>query len=106
MYEWWQKSGHSLGIGKSEYSIRSREVLMCSDRYAADIPLRFPNAQLPPTSSDFSKTSNGIPCSWRTFAPAIPDEPAPTMHTVGSWVMTPPKKMTGASLYLLTRSRN
>src|SRR5215210_6340066 len=46
MSEWWQKSGHAFGIGKSEYSMRSREVLMCSERYAADIPLRLPNAQL------------------------------------------------------------
>ena len=31
---------------------------MCSERYAADIPLRFPNTQLPPTRSDASKQSN------------------------------------------------
>ena len=31
---------------------------MCSERYAADIPLRFLNTQLPPTRSDFSKQSN------------------------------------------------
>src|SRR3954452_8562509 len=99
MCEWWGKSGSSLGIGKSEYSMRSRDVLMCSERYAADMPLRFPNAQLPPISSDFSNTSNGMPCSCRTFAPAIPEEPAPMMATVGSCVMTPPQKMTGASLY-------
>src|SRR4051794_14428387 len=99
MCEWWGKSGRSLGIGKSEYSMRSRDVLMCSERYAADMPLRFPNAQLPPISSDFSNTSSGMPCSCRTFAPAIPEDPAPMMATVGSCVMTPPRKMTGASLY-------
>jgi hypothetical protein len=38
---WCGKSGYDAGIGKSEYVMRSREVLMCSDRYADDIPLRF-----------------------------------------------------------------
>jgi hypothetical protein len=32
------KSGYSRGIGKSEYAMRSREVFVCSDRYADDIP--------------------------------------------------------------------
>src|SRR3954468_9186459 len=83
MYEWWQKTGHSLGIGKSEYSIRSREVLMCSWRYAADIPLRLPNTQLPPTRSDASKTVNGMPHSCSALAAAMPDEPAPMTAAVG-----------------------
>ena len=68
MSAWWQKSGHSFGIGKSEYSMRSRDVLMCSERYADDIPLALPKAQLPPTSSETSKQSKGTPCSARTLA--------------------------------------
>ena len=32
MCVWCGKSGYVAGIGKSEYSIRSREVLMCSER--------------------------------------------------------------------------
>jgi hypothetical protein len=28
-------------MAKSEYSIRSREVLMCSERYVEDIPFGF-----------------------------------------------------------------
>ncbi len=42
--------------------MRSRDVLMCSERYAADIPLRFLKTQLPPTRSEASKQSNGKPC--------------------------------------------
>ena len=57
MCVWCGKSGYDFGIGKSAYSIRSRDVLMCSERYAADIPLRFLNTQMPPTRSDFSKQS-------------------------------------------------
>ena len=40
--------------------MRSRDVLMCSERYADDIPLALPKTQLPPTRSDFSKQSKGI----------------------------------------------
>src|SRR4051794_41875744 len=64
--------------------MRSREVLMCSDRYADDIPLRLPKTQLPPTRSLFSKQSNGIPASFSFFAAAMPDEPAPMTQAVGS----------------------
>src|SRR3954451_23202549 len=64
--------------------MRSREVLMCSDRYADDIPLRLPKTQLPPTLSLFSKHSNGIPASFSFFAAALPDEPAPVTQAVGS----------------------
>src|SRR3954462_10474698 len=64
--------------------MRSREVLMCSERYADDIPLRLPNTQLPPIRSLFSKQSNGIPASFSFLAAAMPDEPAPMMHAVGS----------------------
>ena len=45
------------------------------------MPLRFSNTQLPPTRSDFSKQSNGIPRSSRALAAAIPEEPAPITHT-------------------------
>jgi hypothetical protein len=65
--------------------MRSREVLMCSDRYAADIPLRLPNTQLPPIRSDFSSTSNWIPASCSFLAAAIPDDPAPITQAVGSF---------------------
>ena len=34
--------------------MRSRDVLMCSERYAEDIPLLLPHTQLPPTRSDLS----------------------------------------------------
>src|SRR5918998_3287259 len=61
---------------------------MCSERYAADIPLRLPKTQLPPTRSDFSKTSNGIPASASFFAAAMPDEPAPMMQALGNEVDT------------------
>src|SRR5918995_5777949 len=88
MWVWCGKSGYDFGIGKSGYSMRSREVLMCSERYAADIPLRLPNTQLPPTGSDFSKTSNGIPASASFFAAGMPDEPAPMMQALGSEVDT------------------
>ena len=54
MCVWCGKSGYDFGIGKSEYSMRSREVLMCSERYADDIPFVLPHTQLPPTRSDFS----------------------------------------------------
>src|SRR6478752_10687163 len=94
MSAWWQKSGQSFGIGKSEYSMRSRDVLMCSERYAEDIPLALPKAQLPPTSSESSKQSKGTPCSARTLAPAMPEEPAPMMQTVGSALI----KVTGRHL--------
>jgi hypothetical protein len=89
MWVWCGKSGYDLGIGKSEYCMRSREVLMCSDRYAEDIPLPLPNTQFPPTWSDFSKQSNGIPRSCSAFAAAIPEEPAPITHTRGSEVLPP-----------------
>ena len=66
---------------------------MCSERYADDIPLALPKAQLPPTSSEASKQSNGTPCSARTLAPAMPEEPAPMMQTLGSALI----KVTGPS---------
>ena len=74
---------------KSEYSIRSREVLMCSELYEDDIPLRLPNTQLPPTRSDFSKQSTEMPRSWRLLTAAIPEEPAPITQAVGSSVIAP-----------------
>ncbi len=58
---------------------------MNRSRYAADIPFLFPNTQLPPTRSDFSKQSNSMPRSCRAFAAAMPDEPAPMMQA-----LTPP----------------
>src|SRR5438105_10622491 len=67
--------------------MRSREVLMWSDRYAEDIPLRFANTQFPPTRSDFSKQSNGIPRSWSALAAAITEEPAPITAAWGNSVM-------------------
>ena len=66
--------------------MRSRDVLMCSVRYADDIPLLLPKTQLPPTRSDFSKQSNGMPRSCSALAAAMPDEPAPMMQTLGSEV--------------------
>ena len=54
MWVWCGKSGYDFGIGKSEYSMRSRDVLMCSERYAEDVPLELPHTQLPPTRSDLS----------------------------------------------------
>ena len=45
------------------------------------MPFLFPNTQLPPTRSDFSKQSNGIPRSYSAFAAAIPEEPAPIRQT-------------------------
>src|SRR3954471_7800088 len=71
-------------MGKSEYSMRARDVLMCRERYADDIPLRLPNTQLPPTLSLFSKQSNGMPASLSFLAAAMPEEPAPITHAVGS----------------------
>jgi len=47
------------------------------------MPLRLPNTQLPPTSSDFSKQSNGIPRSCRALTAAMPEEPAPITHARG-----------------------
>ena len=34
--------------------MRSREVLMCSERYEDEIPFLFPKTQLPPTRSPSS----------------------------------------------------
>src|SRR4051812_2756391 len=65
--------------------MRSREVLMCSDRYADDISFLLPKTQLPPIRSDFSNTSNSRSASWSFLAAAIPEEPAPTTHAVGSF---------------------
>src|SRR3954451_18132088 len=84
MWVWCGKSGYDFGIGKSGNSIRSRDVLLCSERYDDDIPLRFLKTQLPPTRSDFSKQSNSNPPWWSTLAAAMPEEPAPMTHTVGS----------------------
>src|SRR4051794_1279045 len=63
--------------------MRSREVLMCSDRYADDMRFLLPKTQLPPTRSLFSKQSNGMPASFSFFAAAMPDEPAPMTQAVG-----------------------
>ncbi len=60
---------------------------MCSERYAEDIPLVLPNTQLPPTRSDFSKQSNGIPRSCSALAAAIPEEPAPITQAEGRLVI-------------------
>ena len=57
---------------------------MCSWRYAADIPLRLPKTQLPPTRSDASNTVNGTPRSCSALAAAMPEEPAPMTAAVGS----------------------
>src|SRR3954449_1841780 len=83
MCVWCGKSGYDLGIGKSANSIRSRDVLMCSERYAEDIPLRFLKTQLPPTRSDFSKQSKSKPRWCSALTAAIPDEPAPSTQTLG-----------------------
>src|SRR6478736_8182448 len=80
MWSWRGKSGYDFGIGKSEYSMRSREVLMCSDLYEDETPLLLRNTQLPPTRSPSSKQSNARPRSCRAFAAAIPVEPAPITH--------------------------
>src|ERR1700730_3723802 len=64
--------------------MRSREVLMCSERYADDIPFLLPTTQLPPRRSDFSKQPTGRPRSCSPLAAAMPDEPAPMTQTVGS----------------------
>lgn len=61
--------------------MRSLEVLMCSDRYAADMPLSFRYLQLPPMPEPFSKQSYSIPLSPSTWHEAIPDEPAPITQT-------------------------
>src|SRR3954449_5645106 len=84
MWVWCGKSGYDLGIGKSANSIRSRDVLMCSDRYADDIPLRFLKTQLPPTRSDFSKQSRSRPRWCSALTAAMPEEPAPITQTLGS----------------------
>src|SRR5215211_5675102 len=73
MWLWCGKSGYDFGIGKSGNSMRSRDVLMCSERYADDIPLRFLNTQLPPTRSDFSKQSKSNPRWCSALAAAMPD---------------------------------
>jgi hypothetical protein len=58
-------------------------VLVWSERYADDIPFLLANTQLPPTRSDFSKQSIGIPRSRKAFTAAIPDDPAPITHALG-----------------------
>ena len=63
---------------------------MCSERYADDMPLRFPNTQFPPTRSDASKQSNANPRSCSALTAAIPEEPAPITQTVGSSDMPRP----------------
>src|SRR3954452_10194818 len=65
--------------------MRLRDVLMCSDRYADDIPLTLPKTQLPPTRSDASRQSNGTPRSCSALAAAMPDEPAPMTQVLGRW---------------------
>ena len=60
--------------------MRSRDVLMASERYAALFPFLFLNTQSPPTRSLSSKQSNGTSASRSAFATASPDEPAPITH--------------------------
>ena len=48
------------------------------------MPFLLANTQLPPTRSDFSRQSKGMPRSCRALAAAIPEEPAPMMHARGS----------------------
>src|SRR4051794_21449214 len=84
MCVWCGKSGYDFGIGKSENSMRSREVLMCSERYADETPLLFLNTQLPPTRSDPSKQSKSNPRWCSALAAAIPEDPAPMTQTLGS----------------------
>jgi hypothetical protein len=64
--------------------MRGREVLMNRSRYAADIPFLLSNTQLPPMRSELSKQSNGTPRSCSAFAAAIPEDPAPMMHALGT----------------------
>src|SRR3954447_19401492 len=59
---------------------------MCSDRYDDEMPFALPQTQLPPTRSDSSKQSNGMPRSFSTLAAAMPLDPAPTMQTLGSGI--------------------
>ena len=54
MWSWRGKSGYDSGIGKSEYSMRVRDVLMCSERYDDETSFLLPQTQLPPTRSDSS----------------------------------------------------
>src|SRR5680860_403611 len=54
---------------------------MCRERYAEDMPLSLAYRQLPPSSLPISKQSNETPRALRTWAAAIPDEPAPMMQT-------------------------
>ncbi len=61
---------------------------MCSVEYDEDIPLRLPNTQLPPTLSEASKQSKGMPRSASAFAAVIPEEPAPMMHARGRTLPT------------------
>src|SRR6478752_6041922 len=78
--------------------MRSREVLMNSWRYAADMPFLLPKTQLPPTQSEASKQVKGTPRSWSAFAAAIPEEPAPMTATVGRVGIAPAsQKVTHAS---------
>src|SRR3954447_18542564 len=78
--------------------MRSREVLMWSDRYAADIPLRLPKTQLPPMRSDFSKHSTSMPASRSFLSAAMPDEPAPMRQAVGRFMpVSREKRDTGVS---------
>src|SRR5258705_12908425 len=79
--------------------MRSRDVLMCRSRYADETRFLLAKTQFPPTRSESSKQSNGIPRSFRAFAPAIPDEPAPITQTRGSVLMAkqPTAKVTRAS---------
>src|SRR5512144_2206784 len=64
--------------------MRSREVLMCKERYAAERRFGLRKAQLPPTRLDISKQSNGSSRSASALTTAIPLEPAPLTQTVGS----------------------
>jgi hypothetical protein len=71
-------------MGNSAYAMRSRDVLMCSERYDDDMPLAFLNTQLPPTRSDASMHSTSNPSACSALVAAMPDEPAPITQTLGS----------------------
>src|SRR4051812_36761975 len=61
--------------------MRSREVLMCRDRYALLSPFLFLNTQLPPTRSPLSKQVTASRASRRAFVAARPQAPAPITAT-------------------------
>src|SRR5215472_8237677 len=68
-------------MGNAGYCMPCRDDSACSERYADDIPLSLSYRQFPPTDEPASKQSKGIPRACRTWHDAIPDDPAPMMHT-------------------------